>query len=154
MAVELSSAGVSVQYAVEATAGVRPTTGYTKIPGIKSTPDLNPENSALDVTDLGDTEYKRYIAGLKDVGGTIAFTANNTEEFHTTWASIVAAYETAIETSLGMWFAIIIPGLTKAFFMKVEPKELGLNAIEVDSVLEIDAYVAPQQIVGWETKPV
>lgn len=154
MAVELSSAGVSVQYAVEATAGVRPTTGYTKIPGIKSTPDLNPENSALDVTDLGDTEYKRYIAGLKDVGGTIAFTANNTEEFHTTWAAIVAAYETAIGTGLGMWFAIIIPGLTKAFFMKVEPKELGLNAIEVDSVLEIDAYVAPQQIVGWETKPV
>lgn len=153
MAIELSSAGVSVQYAVEATAGTRPTAGYTKIPGIKSTPDLNPENSALDVTDLGDTEYKRYIAGLKDVGGTIAFTANNTEAFHTAWATIVSAYETAIESDKGMWFAIVIPGLTKAFYMKVEPKELGLNAIEVDSVLEIDAYVAPQQIIGWDTKP-
>lgn len=153
MAIELSSAGVSVQYAVEATAGTRPTAGYTKIPGIKSTPDLNPENSALDVTDLGDTEYKRYIAGLKDVGGTIAFTANNTEAFHTAWAAIVSAYETAIESDKGMWFAIVIPGLTKAFYMKVEPKELGLNAIEVDSVLEIDAYVAPQQIIGWDTKP-
>lgn len=153
MAIELSSAGVSVQYAVEATAGTRPTSGYTKIPGIKSTPDLNPENSALDVTDLGDTEYKRYIAGLKDVGGTVAFTANNTEEFHTQWASIISAYETAIETGLGMWFAIVIPGLTKSFFMKVQPKELGVNAIEVDSVLEIDAYVAPQQIAGWQTKP-
>jgi hypothetical protein len=52
-----------------------------------------------------------------------------------------------------MWFAIVIPGLTKAFFMKVEPKPLGLNAIEVDSVLEIDAYVAPQKIEGWQTKP-
>lgn len=153
MAIELSSAGVSVQYCVEATAGTRPTTGYTKIPGIKSTPDLNPENSALDVTDLADLEYKRYIAGLKDPGGTIAFTANNTEEFHTTWNAILEAYNTAIETGKGMWFAIVIPGLTKAFFMKVQPKELGLNAIEVDSVLEIDAFVAPQQIVGWEAKP-
>lgn len=153
MAVELSSAGVSVQYAVEAEAGVRPTTGYTKIPGIKSTPDLNPENSALDVTDLGDTEFKRYIAGLKDPGGTVPFTANNTEEFQTTWAAIVAAYITAIATGKGMWFAIVIPGLTKSFFMKVEPKPLGLNAIEVDSVLEIDAYVAPQKIEGWQTKP-
>lgn len=153
MAIELSSAGVSVQYAVEATAGVRPTTGYNKIPGIKSTPDLNPENSALDVTDLADLEYKRYIAGLKDPGGTISFTANNTEEFHTTWNTILDAYSTAVESGKGMWFAIVIPGLTKAFFMKVQPKELGLNAIEVDSVLEIDAFVAPQQIIGWEAKP-
>lgn len=153
MGIELSSAGVSVQYAVEATAGTRPTTGYTSIPGIKSTPDLNPENSALDVTDLSDTEYKRYIAGLKDVGGTIAFTANNTEEFHTVWEAIITAYTTAIADGKGLWFAIVIPGLAKSFFMKVEPKELGLNAIEVDSVLEIDAYVAPQQIIGWATKP-
>lgn len=153
MAIELSSAGVSLQYAVETSAGVRPTSGYKKITGIKSTPDLNPEASSLDVTDLSDTEWKRYIGGLKDPGGALAFGANNTEAFQTDWATLVEEYNTAKETGLGMWFAIVVPGLTKAFYMSVEPQPLGLSAIEVDSVLEIEAYASPKKIAGWETKP-
>ena len=34
-AIAMSTAGVTVNYAVEATAGTRPTTGYIKIPSIK-----------------------------------------------------------------------------------------------------------------------
>lgn len=153
MAIELSSAGVSLQYVVETSAGVRPTSGYKKITGIKSTPDLNPEASSLDVTDLSDTEWKRYIGGLKDPGGALAFGANNTEAFQTDWATLVEEYNTAKETGLGMWFAIVVPGLTKAFYMSVEPQPLGLSAIEVDSVLEIEAYASPKKIAGWEAKP-
>lgn len=153
MAIELSSAGVSVQYAVETTAGTRPTSGYKKITGIKSTPDLNPEASSLDVTDLSDTEWKRYIGGLKDPGGALAFGANNTEDFQTDWSGLVDEYNTAKATGLGMWFAIVIPGLTKSFYMSVEPQPLGLSAIEVDSVLEIEAYASPKKIDGWQTKP-
>lgn len=153
MAIELSSAGVSVQYAVETTAGTRPTSGYKKITGIKSTPDLNPEASSLDVTDLSDTEWKRYIGGLKDPGGALAFGANNTEDFQTDWSGLVDEYNTAKDTGLGMWFAIVIPGLTKSFYMSVEPQPLGLSAIEVDTVLEIEAYASPKKIDGWQTKP-
>ena len=153
MAIELSSAGVSVQYAVETTAGTRPTSGYKKITGIKSTPDLNPEASSLYVTDLSDTEWKRYIGGLKDPGGALAFGANNTEDFQTDWSDLVEEYNTAKSGGLGMWFAIVVPGLTKAFYMSVEPQPLGLSAIEVDSVLEIEAYASPKKIAGWETKP-
>ena len=153
MAIELSSAGVSVQYAVEETAGTRPTSGYKKITGIKSTPDLNPEASSLDVTDLSDTEWKRYIGGLKDPGGALAFGANNTEAFQTDWAALVEEYNVAKTSGLGMWFAIVIPGLTKSFYMSVEPQPLGLSAIEVDSVLEIEAYASPKKIDGWLAKP-
>ena len=153
MAIELSSAGVSLQYAVETIAGTRPTSGYKKITGIKSTPDLNPEASSLDVTDLSDTEWKRYIGGLKDPGGALAFGANNTEDFQTDWSGLVEEYNTAKADGLGMWFAIVVPGLTKAFYMSVEPQPLGLSAIEVDSVLEIEAYASPKKIAGWETKP-
>lgn len=152
MAIELSSAGVSVQYAVETEAGVRPTSGYKKITGIKSTPDLNPEASSLDVTDLSDTEWKRYIGGLKDPGGALAFGANNTEDFQSDWSGLVEEYNTAKTGDLGMWFAIVVPGLTKAFYMSVEPQPLGLSGIEVDSVLEIEAYASPKKIAGWETK--
>ena len=52
-----------------------------------------------------------------------------------------------------MWFAIVIPGLTKSFYMSVEPQPLGLSAIEVDSVLEIEAYASPKKIDGWLAKP-
>lgn len=153
MAIELSSAGVTVQWAAETTSGTRPTTGYTKISGIKSTPDLNPETDSLEVTDLSDTEWKRYIGGLKDVGGDMAFGANNTEQFQKDWADLVAKYNEVAAENKELWFAIVIPGLTKAFYVSVVPQPLGLSAIEVSSVLEIDAYASPKKIEGWAAKP-
>jgi hypothetical protein len=153
MALELSTAGVSVQWAMETVAGTMPTTGYKKINGIKSTPDLNPEASSLDVTDLSDSEWKRYIPGLKDPGGSIQFGANNTEQFQTDWDELYQAANDGKDEGKSMWFAIVIPKLTKAFFMRVEPQQLGLSAMEVNSVLEIDAYVSVNKIVGWATKP-
>lgn len=151
--IDLSTAGVSIQYAAETAAGTRPTTGYTKIPCMKSIPDLNPEPSSLDATTLDDTEWKRYISGLKDPGGALAFTANNNENFHTAWSSLRAAYETAKEDGKSIWFAIVVPGLTKSFYFSGEPSDLGLSAVEVDSVLEIEPYITPGQIAGWAAQP-
>lgn len=153
MAIDLSTAGVTVQYAAETTAGTKPTTGYTKIPGIKAIPDLNPEPSGLDTTTLEAEEWKTYIQGLKDPGGAIQFTANNTEEFQTAWTTLVEAYKTAIAADKEIWFAVIIPGLTKSFYFSGKPSDLGLSAIEVDAVLEIQPYITPHKIGGWSTKP-
>ena len=153
MAIDLSTAGVSVQYAAETTSGTRPTTGYKAIKGIKAIPDLNPEPSSLETTTLDATEWKTYIPGLKDPGGALAFTANNTEQFQTDWATLVSSADTAAETDLSIWFAIVIPGLTKAFYFAATPSPLGLSAVEVDSVLEIEPYLTPTQIHGWDTKP-
>ena len=52
-----------------------------------------------------------------------------------------------------VWFAVVIPGLTKSFYFAGEPADLGLSAIEVDSVLEISPYIMPSKIAGWATKP-
>ena len=139
MAIDLSTAGVSVQYAAETTSGTRPTTGYKAIKGIKAIPDLNPEPSSLETTTLDATEWKTYIPGLKDPGGALAFTANNTEQFQTDWAALVEAANTAAET--------------KAFYFAATPSPLGLSAVEVDSVLEIEPYMTPTQIHGWDAKP-
>lgn len=152
MANELSTAGVLVKYLVEATAGVRPTTGYTTIPNIKSTPDLNPEPSSLEVTDLSDTEWKRYIPGLKDPGGALSFMANNTTAFQTAWATLVSAYGTAKASNKSIWFEIMVPGLTNSFFFAGIPSSLGLSGMEVDSPAEVNAYVTPNQVTGWATK--
>lgn len=151
---DLTTAGVKVYYGVAVT---RPTalTGYTPITGIKSIPDLNPEPSSHETTELAETEWKTYIPGLMDVGGSLAFKANHTDAFVTVWETLVGAYaagmaETTPETT---WFAIVIPGLTKSFYFSGEPVGLGLSAIEVDAVLEIDAHIVPDSIVGWAAAP-
>lgn len=151
--IDLSTAGVSIQYAVESTAGTMPKTGFTAIQGIKAIPDLNPEPSSLETTTLDATEWKTYIPGLKDPGGALALTANNTEEFHTQWGDLVEAAETAKASGKRTWFAVVIPSLTKSFYFAGEPSALGLSAIEVDSVLEIEPYITPSAIHGWDTKP-
>ena len=150
MALEISTAGVALKYAVETTAGTRPTTGYTAIPNIKETPDFNPEPSTLEVTDLSDLVWKRYIAGLKDPGGAISFTANLTAAFKTAWETLVSAYTTAIASSKATWFEIKVPNIGSFYFSGI-PSELGINGMPVDAVAESAVYITPNQIEGWDT---
>lgn len=150
MALEISTAGIQLRYCVETTAGTRPTTSYQLVPNIKSTPDFNPEPSTLEVTDLSDLVWKRYIAGLKDPGGALSFTANLTSAFRTTWGNIVSAYTTAIATNKQMWFEIYVPTVGSFFFAGI-PSELGINGYEVDAVAEVSVYITPNKIHGWDS---
>ena len=147
---EFSTAGIKVYYAVETTAGTRPTTGFANIAGIKSTPDFNAEPSNLDVTDLADQVWKRYISGLKDVGGSLSFTANLTVDFKNAWDALVTASETARADGKATWFEIAIPNF-ESFYFSGYPSPLGVKGFNVDEVAEIDAYVTPNQIEGWAT---
>ena len=153
MAIDLSTAGITLQYAAETTSGTRPTTGYTAIPGLKAIPDINPEPSSLETTTLDALIWRTYIPGLKDPGGALQFTANNTAQFQTDWDTLVSAYETAAEGDKALWFAVVVPGLTNAFYFAGIPSELGLSAIEVDAVLEINPYITPTDIAGWAAAP-
>lgn len=150
MALELSTAGVSLKYCVETTAGTRPTASYTAVPNIKETPDFNPEPSTLEVTDLSDTVWKRYIAGLKDPGGALSFTANLTSGFKTAWETMVTAYTTAASSSKATWFEINVPTVGSFFFAGI-PSELGINGMSVDAVAEVSVYITPNKIHGWDT---
>ena len=150
MAQELSTAGVLLKYCVETTAGTRPTAGYTTVPNIKAIPDFNPEPESLEVTDLSDTEWRRYIAGLKDPGGALSFTANLTTGFKTAWTTLVSAYTTGLSTNKATWFEIYVPSFGSFYFAGI-PSNLGMTAMDVNAVLEIEAYVTPNQIHGWDT---
>ena len=150
MALELSTAGVSLKYCVETTAGTRPTASFTAVPNIKETPDFNPEPSTLEVTDLSDTVWKRYIAGLKDPGGALSFTANLTSAFKTAWETLVSAYETGIASSKATWFEINVPTVGSFYFAGI-PSELGINGMSVDAVAEVSVYITPNKIHGWDT---
>lgn len=152
MAIDLTTAGVHLKYAVEATAGTRPTTGYTDIPGVKSTPSLNPAPEALDATTLNEEEYIIYVQGLKDLGGALEFNFNLTEAFLTAWETLVSASETGKASSKATWFEIMIPGLTNSVYFKGVPADAGLPAMEVNSVLETTAYITPTGEPIWAAK--
>lgn len=125
MGIALSTAGVTIGYAVEATAGTRPTTGYVKIPDIKEVPEMNPEPETLETTTLEATEYKTYIEGLKDLGGALSFLANYTTELEEAWAELVEAYKTAKEAGKATWFEVKHPGLAKSVFFAGQPSAMG-----------------------------
>lgn len=153
MAINLSTAGVQLQYAVETTAGTRPTTGYKRIKGIKSTPSLNPSPDALETTTLDELEYKTYIDGLKDVGGAIEFTFNLTEELITAWDELMEAYEAGKVAGKATWFTIVVPGLTNSFYFTGNPSAMGLPETSVNSVLEITNYITPTNAPEKFAKP-
>ena len=150
MAQELSTAGVLLKYAAASSGTTRPTAGYTQIPCIKSIPDFNPEPESLEVTDLSDTTWRRYIPGLKDPGGALAFTANLTTQFKTAWTNLCTAYATALAAGKSMWFEIYVPTFGSFFFAGI-PSELGMTGMDVNAVLEIEAYITPNMVHGWDT---
>lgn len=152
-AINLSTAGIQLLYAVESTAGTRPTTGYTRIYGVKSTPSLNPSPETLETTTLDETEYKTYIDGLKDLGGALEFTFNLTQDLIDTWDSLMTAYETAKAAGKATWFTIVVPGLTESFYFTGNPSNMGLPETSVSSVLEITNYITPTNAPEKYAKP-
>ena len=152
MGIALSTAGVTVGYATETTAGTRPTTGFTVIPDLKEIPEMNPEPETLETTTLASTEYKTYIEGLKDLGGALSFVANFTSELETAWAALLTAYKTAKTSNKNIWFEVKHPGLTKSVFFTGQPSAMGLPSMSVNSVLETNLYITPTNAPVWETK--
>ena len=142
-AINLSTLGVQLHYCVEATAGERPTSGYTRIYGIKSTPSLNPAPDTIETTTLDELEYKTYVDGLKDLGGALEFTFNLTEELIGKWDELMTAYEAGKADNKQTWFAIVVPGLSEAFYFPGNPSSMGLPETSVNAVLEITNYITP-----------
>ncbi len=153
MAINLSTAGIQLLYCVEATKGTRPTSGYTRIYGAKSTPSLNPSPETLETTTLDETEYKTYIDGLKDLGGALEFTFNLTEDLVTTWDALMSAYEAGKVEGKATWFTIVVPGLTESFYFTGNPSNMGLPETSVSSVLEITNYITPTNAPEKYAKP-
>ena len=149
MATDLSTAGIKFGYAIETTAGTKPS-AFTRVVGAKSLPDFNPEPSTLETTTLDATEWKTYIPGLKDPGGALGITFNLTPEFVTAWDGLLTAYGNK-GAGCDMWCEFYVPGLTDGFFFTAVPSPLGFSGAEVDSVLEITAYITPNGNIGWDT---
>lgn len=152
MANELSTLGIKLYYAPETSAGTKPTTGFVNIPGIVSMPELGGEPETIDVTPLEETEYTRNIPGLKTVGN-YAMTANLNDDFLTTWSTLLEAFDTAQESGKAIWFVIIHPKLSKAFWFTGQPTSLPLSELSVNSALQTTANITINRTGAWDAKP-
>ena len=153
--ISLSTAGILFGYGVETVKGQKPTV-FTQIERAMSLPALNPQPESLDVTPLDATEWKEYIAGLKDTGGALAVRFSLNNALKSTWNKFVEDYTTAKKNDLKAWVEFYIPDMEDGFFFTAEPTPLGFGGAEVNSHLEVEAFITPTGNIGWDTaiKPV
>lgn len=149
MAGEFSSAGVLLKYAVETTAGTKPSS-FTTIPNVYSIPSFNDTPNELDVTDLSDPKYMRSIPGLIPTGGVKGFGAHHSAALRTAWDALVTAYETGKASNKATWFEIYIPN-DEGYFFTGHPCEYSLDDLSVDAVINTTLYIAVDQREGFDT---
>lgn len=151
MALEFDTAGFTLKYAIEATAGTRPTTGYTEIKNIVSLNDINLQQNTADVTTIDETVAHRYIETLPDTGGTYTLTANATTEFQTAWQTLRTAAQTGWTTGKRCWFEVVFPadsGYTDSFYFAGQPGPIGLGAINVGEAYQVEMSLVINEIEG------
>jgi hypothetical protein len=146
------TAGIKLKYAVETTAGTKPTSGLVAIPGISEIPEIGSSPETYETTTLDNLEFKTYIDGLKDTGGALGFTANDTPEFRTAVSTLISAQETALAGGKNVWFFIEVPdpiGETLSFTGKASP--LGFGGASINGVLTTTLYVTATGEPTWNT---
>lgn len=155
MAINLSTAGIHLYYAVEEAVGTRPTqkAKFKDLEGVKSIPSMNPAPETLETTTLNETEYKTYIDGLKDLGGALEFTFNLTQSLVIMWELLMEEYEAAKAAGKATWFLIDIPGLEEGLYFPGNPSAMGVPEASVSAVLEITNYITPTGAPERAAKP-
>lgn len=148
IAIYMSTAGMNLAYGVETTAGTKPTI-FTIIEGATSLGEISSEKEQIEVTPLSATEYKEYVGGLADPGGTWEIGFNESNVLHTSWAGIVSAYNEAKTTGKRMWFEAYHPSLAEAFYIVGEPNKLGFGGAEVSSAYTTTGRITINKVEGW-----
>lgn len=141
--IALTSIGTKVSYAIEAVSGERPVSGYKVIDGMKSTPELNIAPSVGDTTSFANEKYTSKAPLLREMPDSLEFGAVFGQEFADKWIELYDESELAKQSNLRTWFCIDIRGFDKSFYLVGEPQELGLSALEVNSVIDYNVFVVP-----------
>lgn len=112
---------ITFGYGVEITSGEKPAT-FKQLTRINSLPGLTITPETIDASALEDYVTKS-VAGRADNGGQYSVSVNFTPETKAEWAALIAAYKTAHDSGLELWFETIIPGFDDAFFMIAQPPQ-------------------------------
>lgn len=148
----ISTLGSLTGYAVETTAGTKPTK-FKLLHRVNASDEIAIETETIDASALEDM-IERTIAGRGSTGGTFGVTVNVTDETIAEWEALIQEYEEAKGTGKAMWYEEYFPSLSKAFFTKIEPPTIipkpareqnGL--LTVTMTLTINEYVGPDTAI-------
>lgn len=143
----LSTLGVKFGYAVETTAGTKPSS-FTWIERCNSISGIELPVETIDASALEDY-VTRYIAGRQDSGGEWTVTFNYTAEVGTQLKSMISAYNTGKASSLKTWFEVYIPNATDAFYVVAQPPQvLPMPEFSQNELLTIDVTFAIEEYKG------
>lgn len=144
----LSTLGVKFGYAVETTAGEKPS-AFTQIERCNSISGIELPTEQIDASALEDYTTK-YVPGRQDSGGEWGVTFNNTPEVVAQLEAMIAAYNAGQANengALNTWFEVWSPNNSKAFFVVAAPPqvlpmpEFGQNELQtIEVVFSIDTY--------------
>ena len=146
----VSTVGAIVGYAVETTAGTKPTS-FKMLHRINAVDEIAIETETIDASAIED-EVERSIAGRGTTGGTFGVTVNVTDQTIEEWETLIQKYETAKESGLSMWYEEYFPALEKAFYTKIEPPTIiPKPAIEQNGLLTVAMTLTINEYVGPDT---
>ena len=131
-------------------AGEKPA-AFNALTRVNAIGNISLENQTIDSSALEDFVTK-YIAGRADTPGNVPFTVNLTPETKAEWAALIAAYK-ALTGGKQMWFEIIVPGLTEAFFFIAQPpQEIPMPGMDQNSLLTVEFSLTIVEYKGLDTK--
>ncbi len=144
----LSTLGVKFGYAVETTAGEKPS-AFTWLERCNSISGIELSTEQIDASALEDYTTK-YVPGRQDSGGEWSVTFNTTPEVVAQLEAMIAAYNAGQSNAggaLNTWFEVWSPNNSKAFFVVAAPPqvlpmpEFGQNELQtIEVVFTIDTY--------------
>ena len=147
----LSTLGITFGYGVESSAGTKPSS-FTQLDRINSIGGIAMDVEQIDASALEDTQTK-YVAGRADTGGTWSVTVNFTDETAEQWGDLIDAYNTAQASNLNLWFEVILPNQSDAFFVIAQPpQQLPMPEIGQNELLTVEISLTVVEYKGWDTK--
>ena len=94
-----------------------------------------------------------YVAGLKDLGGSLEYGANLTDDLVTFWDTLINAHDVAAAGGKATWFVIVHPKLAMATYFQGDPSPIGLNEAEVGGMAETTLYITPTSAPILQPRP-
>ena len=143
----LSTLGITFGYAIGST---KPAS-FTQLERIVSIGEASVENETIDVSCLEDMVSK-FVRGRGTVTDTLPVVVNFTDEVEQQWDAVLSAYA-ARTSGQTAWFEIIVPGKTKAAFIKAAPPtKLPIPTMEQNGSFTATINLTVEELVGWDTK--
>ena len=147
----LSTLGITFGYGVESTASTKPS-AFTQLTRINSIGGISITPETIDASALEDSVEKS-VAGRATTGSTWEVVINYTPDTATEWTNLISAYNTAHASQLQMWFEVIVPGMTDAFFVIAEPpQEIPMPELSQNSLLTVTMSLTIVDYKGTSTK--